>query len=660
MLQLRGRRDEAAEDFDEWEEPEYDPSDVLALVNTGDPTDEDLARLFQSMAHAAPGAPSVGEKAIQDEAKLTAGERQRHEGNFLRLCKGRSHKCKTSRQAKFFFRGSVPAVNAAVIAEAQELGFEAGYQEDPRFQELSTLEFRQQFLGVRIPKEQLAMMQEEETAAVTEELRVNASQPKNFDAREKWSNCRSVIGRNFNQGQCGSCWAFATAHAFNDRHCIATGSKVAFSRQHATVCGPSNDSGCQGDWPKGAWEYFENSGLMKESCWAYNARGGQCSTSNSKCRGERYKAIRRSFRTYSESSTSQIKAELMQYGPMSYCMKVCGPFFSYKGGIFDCPHSCGNRCGHAMTIFGWGEQSGTAYWWVMNSWGSWGISNGGTVKVKMFGRCGTMLVEASKVEGDGGGGGGGDESYSGGGDEDDGSMVELQWPGSSTECVVSGGLSNVVNRKVKGQGGVGCTMFEFRDGLLQAEGGCMDFFEDRGRFGLWECHGGSNQQFSKSGSTFRHSAGTEFPIYGESGPSPTPKPTPRPTPRPTPDPTRSPTPAPTDADDDGGDGAYYYPTYYDDDDDDEASLEPVVFGSSALSSTRCQAMPIGGSFGGLGRKLSEDACKTKCLDMADCKYLVWKQNKKDNSVGGCTAFTDCDNQRDGPADLMFKTWKRVR
>merc|ERR1719331_1918314 len=118
-------------------------------------------------------------------------------------------------------------------------------------------------------------------------------------------------------------------------------------------------------------------------------------------------------------------------------------------------------------------------------------------------------------------------------------------------------------------------MFEFRDGLLQAEGGCMDFFEDRGRFGLWECHGGSNQQFSKSGSTFRHSAGTEFPIYGESGPSPTPKPTPRPTPRPTPDPTRSPTPAPTDAD------------------DDKASLEPVVFGSSALSSTRCQAMPIG-------------------------------------------------------------------
>ena len=50
MLQLRGRRDEAAEDFDEWEEPEYDPSDVLALVNTGDPTDEDLARLFQSMS----------------------------------------------------------------------------------------------------------------------------------------------------------------------------------------------------------------------------------------------------------------------------------------------------------------------------------------------------------------------------------------------------------------------------------------------------------------------------------------------------------------------------------------------------------------------------------------------------------------------------------
>merc|ERR1719482_1695788 len=218
-------------------------------------------------------------------------------------------------------------------------------------------------------------------------------------------------------------------------------------------------------------------------------------------------------------------------------------------------------------------------------------------------------------------------------------------------------MNSLVTHKVKGQGGVGCTMFEYRDGMLHAEGGCLDFFKDRSAFGLYEmCHGGSNQQFSKNGNTFvSQSQGMEFPIYGESGPSPTPKPTPRPTPNPTPSPTRAATPSPTPGDA-GGD--YYYPSYYDDDDED--SLEPVVFGSEALSSTRCQAMPIGGSFGDLGREMSEDACKGKCLEMEECQYVVWKQNKKDNSIGGCTSFTDCDKQTDGPADLMFKTWKRVR
>ena len=39
--------------------------------------------------------------------------------------------------------------------------------------------------------------------------------------------------------------------------------------------------------------------------------------------------------------------------------------------------------------------------------------------------------------------------------------------------------------------------------------------------GSRECHGGSNQQFSKNGNTFvSQSQGTEYPIYGESGPSP--------------------------------------------------------------------------------------------------------------------------------------------
>ena len=46
--------------------------------------------------------------------------------------------------------------------------------------------------------------------------------PASFDARQHWKQCPSV-GHIRNQGQCGSCWAFAAAESFADRLCIGGG-----------------------------------------------------------------------------------------------------------------------------------------------------------------------------------------------------------------------------------------------------------------------------------------------------------------------------------------------------------------------------------------------------------------------------------------------------
>lgn len=67
------------------------------------------------------------------------------------------------------------------------------------------------------------------------------------------------------QSNCGSCWAFGSTEAFNDRHCIATGDAVTVFSPEDTVaccagltCGMSN--GCNGGQPASAWKWFNDKG----------------------------------------------------------------------------------------------------------------------------------------------------------------------------------------------------------------------------------------------------------------------------------------------------------------------------------------------------------------------------------------------------------------
>lgn len=55
--------------------------------------------------------------------------------------------------------------------------------------------------------------------------------PDNFDAREAFPECADVIGRVRDQSDCGSCWAFASTEAFNDRRCVALQGKPASLRR---------------------------------------------------------------------------------------------------------------------------------------------------------------------------------------------------------------------------------------------------------------------------------------------------------------------------------------------------------------------------------------------------------------------------------------------
>ncbi len=60
------------------------------------------------------------------------------------------------------------------------------------------------------------------------------------------------------QGQCGSCWAFAATAAIEVRYAIKKGSKVNLSEQQMLDCSPKGD--CKGGWSNVAMDYVRDAG----------------------------------------------------------------------------------------------------------------------------------------------------------------------------------------------------------------------------------------------------------------------------------------------------------------------------------------------------------------------------------------------------------------
>lgn len=64
--------------------------------------------------------------------------------------------------------------------------------------------------------------------------------------------------------------------------------------------------------------------------------------------------------------------DIYKNGPLSASMIVYEDFEHYKSGVYQ--HKYGKKLGaHAVKLMGWGEENGTPYWLVANSWNeSWG------------------------------------------------------------------------------------------------------------------------------------------------------------------------------------------------------------------------------------------------------------------------------------------------
>jgi len=165
--------------------------------------------------------------------------------------------------------------------------------------------------------------------------------------------------------QCNSCWAFATAGAFEQSHLHKSGIAIDVSESQILDC--SNKGNCgQGTW---AFDYLTSTGAAREAEYQPATQDQKiCLTQAASLRALTWSAVNPN----ALPTPAEIKAAVRAHGAVVSRIAETAAFQNYSGGVFT---ETGNEpLHHAVVIIGWDDCLGAAgAWRVRNSRGSgWG------------------------------------------------------------------------------------------------------------------------------------------------------------------------------------------------------------------------------------------------------------------------------------------------
>ncbi|KAI9000141.1 hypothetical protein DFJ74DRAFT_714642 [Hyaloraphidium curvatum] len=273
-------------------------------------------------------------------------------------------------------------------------------------------------------------------ASAVDKMLADAPLPAAYDLRSSADFRR--ISSVKDQGECGSCVAFANMAALESTILVASrGSLVEhddLSEARAFFC-DWNAKCSDGFWNAEAAKFINEKGAIQERCAPYIDRqppdGSRCAASCDDRPPEWFSAV------FLGTDVEAIKRHIYQYGSVASGFDVYDDFSAW-GGSSACkssvwPGTSTGRAdgGHAISIVGWGD----GFWIVKNSWRSdW--CDGGFFRIR-FG------VDAFGTDTWGyiyGGGGGGDCESQGKVQCPDGSCADdLESCASVPSCESSGG-----------------------------------------------------------------------------------------------------------------------------------------------------------------------------------------------------------------------------
>ncbi|KAL9649909.1 hypothetical protein ABK040_011382 [Willaertia magna] len=213
---------------------------------------------------------------------------------------------------------------------------------------------------------------------------LRAKLPKEFS----WTN---VNGKNYvvpvrDQGGCGSCYAFSSSDMIGSRVRILSNlTQTPFYSPQDIVDCSYYSQGCEGGFQYLVSKYSQDFGLALEQCDPYKGRDQHVCTNICPANTKRMFVSDYYYvgGFYGATTELNMMHEIATNGPVVIGFYIYNDFMHYKSGIYkhvstdnefgkDFPNNW-EPLSHAVLVVGWGEENGTPYWLIKNSWSeSWG------------------------------------------------------------------------------------------------------------------------------------------------------------------------------------------------------------------------------------------------------------------------------------------------
>ncbi|ALC41072.1 CG4847 [Drosophila busckii] len=265
---------------------------------------------------------------------------------------------RTLREGLFSNRKSLVDVANSAFASGQS-SFELAVN---AFADLTNAEFLKQLTGLRRSP---AGDQSAQAAKLAPQV-PNVHVPDSFDWREKGG----VTPVKF-QGECGSCWSFATTGAIEGHIFRKTGKLPNLSEQNLVDCGPKDLGldGCDGGFQEYAFNFItKQNGIAVGENYPYVDKKDTCKYTN-KISGAEITG----FAGIPPKDERTMKKVIATLGPLACSVNGLESLLLYKRGIYNDEECNKGEPNHSILVVGYGSENGEDYWIVKNSWDkNWG------------------------------------------------------------------------------------------------------------------------------------------------------------------------------------------------------------------------------------------------------------------------------------------------